>query len=111
MTMIRRLLCAGAIAAAILVAVFGVDWFTLTSTPSVTLRNFQRIEYGMTLDEVNAIFGMRGEMGRCSEGECPWAWKHGDNLARVSFGQDDGKAIYGYFIAPDGKEHSLPRKD
>lgn len=85
-------------------------WFVTRPEPNVSLQSFGEIKLGMSVSDVNGIFGMRGEMGRCGEGECPWVWKHGDSYAEVSFGQWDGMATCGYFVTPDGKQHWLPRK-
>jgi hypothetical protein len=86
-------------------------WLVTMPKPAISLQDFKQIKLDMTVNEVNNIFCMRGEMGPCGEGECPWIWKQGDNYALVSFGQRDGKARCGYFITPDGKQHWLPRKE
>jgi hypothetical protein len=79
--------------------------------PNLSLQAFERIKLGMTVSDVNGIFGMRGEKGPCMLGECHWVWRQGDNSAHVSFGQRDGKVTCGYFVTPDGEQHWLERKD
>ena len=85
-------------------------WFVARPEPNVSLQSFGEIKVGMSVNDVNGIFGMRGKMGPCGDGQCPWVWEQGDNYALVSFRQSDGKARGGYFITPDGKQHWLPRE-
>jgi hypothetical protein len=106
----RKLLWTALIVAIASVA-FGVTWFAVAPEPSLNLTNFRRIKLGMSVSEVNGIFNMRGEMGLCGGGECPWIWRQGDTYACVSFGQRNGKATCGDFVTPDGKQHWLPRKE
>jgi hypothetical protein len=86
-------------------------WVVTMPSPNLSLQSFGRIKLGMSVSEVNGVFGMRGEMGECGEGECSWFWRQKGNNAFVSFGQEDGKATCGYFITPDGKQHWLTRKE
>ncbi len=82
------------------------------SQPRVTLENFHRIERGMSLGQVGDIFGIRGEMQSCGEGECSWMWRQGPDYAEVSFREDNGKATCAYFhSSTDKKEHWLPRDE
>ncbi len=59
----KRLPLAGCIGLGALCASAAVLWFTLCarSNPGVTLENARRIQSGMTLEEVQAIFGEPGE--------------------------------------------------
>jgi len=99
------------VVALLLVATAGIAaWFITRPDPNVSLQSFGEIKRGMSISDVNGIFGMRGEMGPCGEGECRWVWKHGDSFAEVSFGQRDGKATCGCFVTPDRKQHWLPRE-
>jgi hypothetical protein len=70
MNMRKRILLAGCIGLGALGASAAVLWFTLCarSNPGVTLENARRIQSGMTLEEVQAIFGEPGEEWRS---ECP----------------------------------------
>jgi hypothetical protein len=78
----------------------------------VTLADFRRIERGMSLGQVEDIFGVRGEMQSCGEGECSWMWRQGPDYVEVSFREDNGKATCGYFhSSADKKEHWLPRDE
>src|SRR5262245_39791077 len=87
-----------------------VGWLAVAPEPTVSLTNFRRIKLGMSVGEVEAIFGVRGELGPGGEGEYSWSWRQGGNYAGISFGQEDGKATCGYYLSPDGKQHWLPRQ-
>jgi hypothetical protein len=82
------------------------------SQPHVTLASFRRIERGMSMRQVEDIFGGRGEGPSCGEGECSWVWRQGPDYVEVSFSEDNGKATCGYFLSSaDKKEHWLPRDE
>ncbi len=80
--------------------------------PHVNLASFRRIERGMSLRQVEDIFGVRGEGPSCGEGECSWVWRQGPNYVEVSFREDNGKSTCGcFFSSADKKEHWLPRDE
>ena len=82
------------------------------SQPHVTLASFRRIERGMSLRQVQDIFGVRGEGPSCGEGECSWVWRQGPDHVEVSFREDNGKATCGCFLSSaDKKERWLPRDE
>jgi hypothetical protein len=70
-----------------------------TSAPSrshVSLANFRRIERGMSVAQVEVIFGIPGEGGIGGQGERSWSWREGPNVVQASFRDDDGKATCAY---------------
>src|ERR1043166_5285680 len=85
-------------------------WFATRPEPDVSLQNFRRIKLGMSVSDVNGIFGMRGKRGLGMLGEYGCTWTQGDNNAYVSFREADGKATCGAFETPDGEVHWLPRE-
>jgi hypothetical protein len=97
----------------LIVALAGVALYLATPSifgePNLNLAKFRRVERGMSVSEVNSIFGMRGKKGPCMQLECSWTWQHGDNFAEICFSQRDGKVSGGYFVTPDGKQHWLSR--
>ena len=69
------------------------------SQPHVSLANFRRIKRGMSVAQVEAIFGTPGEDGPGGEGERPYSWREGPNVVEASFRIDDGKATCAYFFS------------
>ena len=61
----------------------------LPPSPGVTKANFDRIETGMTLAEVEAIFERKGVLGWSGEGVSIYSWEAYDgSSASVEFSND-----------------------
>jgi len=95
------------------------------SQPHVTLANFRRIKLGMSVAQVDAIFGIPGEashhahFGRVG-GVCSWVWHDGFGVVQASFDLGDDKAARASFVSKatgasfvsfaEGKQYWLERE-
>jgi hypothetical protein len=78
--------------------------------PEVSLMRFQEIKLGMSIEEVEAVFGFRGRPGMGTEDVIGFTWRRNGNYALVDFGMNDGKVKCGDFILADGKQYWLERE-
>jgi hypothetical protein len=82
----------------------------LEANSQVNVENFRRIKVGMSVDDVNSIFGMPGTLMKCGQGECSWSWIDGDNRVYLSCGLRDDKVTCGGFYTADGECYGLARQ-
>jgi hypothetical protein len=83
------------------------------SQPHVSLANFRRIKLGMSVAQVDAIFGIPGKGAACGKDECSWVWQDGFGVVQASFGQFDGKGTGASFVSfaeGEGKQYWLERE-
>lgn len=94
-----------------LLALMGAGLFCLSLwlilPHGVTKATFDRIQRGMTVNEVRFQLLRMGRMGPCGEGICPWIWEESGNEIYVHFDQRTGKAMDAFFITgADGIRHA-----
>jgi hypothetical protein len=78
--------------------------------PDVSLGRFGQVKLGMTVEEVEHIFGFRRSGGEGGEGEVHYSWRLNGNYAGFSFGMEDGQVKAGSFISAGGKQYWLERE-
>jgi hypothetical protein len=74
-----------------------------TLRPRVNKANFDRIQAGMTVFEVNLLLGGIGKSSPGGHGVCPWNWERDRNRIYIHFDQDTGRAKEAFFTGADGK--------
>jgi hypothetical protein len=52
-------------------AVAGIVWFVFVPRPGITIANFERVQRGMTEDEVDAILGLPGKQSNDEYNQSP----------------------------------------
>ena len=79
---------------ALVALAFAVTDLALSLQPGVTEVNVKRIRRGMTLSEVEALFGANGRLcfkrGRCARRTSVYEWTGGGGEAVAVFGPDGG---------------------
>src|SRR5262245_8353454 len=68
----------------------------------VTKENFERIQAGMTVDEVNFLLFSCGKMRIGGEGVCPWTWEAAGDQIYIHFDQQTGRATEAFFTTKNG---------
>jgi len=72
---------------------------------------FRQIKLGMTVQEVDDLFGFPGEPWMGTEDVILWQWRRDGDCVELNIGQEDGKVKGGDFNAADGKQYwLLPEK-
>jgi hypothetical protein len=88
------------------------DCVALTPEPGVTVKNFERLRVGMTVEEVEGIMGRPSDDDRPNEGLVAYAWQSKDIQIVVVFAADGsavgGKAIE-FFFDRAAKTAEAPR--
>src|SRR5215470_1382865 len=59
--------------------------------PGVTEANFRRLRQGMTVGQVNALFGCPGNLGLDNSDPCLWHWQSEEDAAvQIQFELEEG---------------------
>lgn len=81
------------------------------SQPHVSLANFRRIKRGMSVAQVEAIFGTPGEDGPGGEGERPYSWRGSERCGSLLPDRRRQGYVRLFFFVFRKKQYWLPRDE